>query len=134
MPRAAQAQRAFVLAFTTRPSPRTNSASQQLLTGLDLRATGLTTRIAAPVRDAGTRGTAPEDHARVLRTEAEVSGITAARLTLELALAFHHAVLDDRHRLNADRPSRARWIDGEAATRARWHTLVVDRRACLGGG
>lgn len=160
----AQAQRAFTLAFTD-PSVAEDELvlAQHLLTGLDLRATRLTTRIAALVREAGAVAAGIEDRARVLRAEAEVSGITAARLTLELALGFHHAVLDDRDRLAASLgrlrdlvggdyayypdlvcfmagrplpdgpPSRARWIDGEETTRARWRALVTVRRAHLRG-
>jgi hypothetical protein len=81
--------------------------------------------------------------------------------TLELAAAFHQAVLDDHDALAAtlsrlreqtqngdytyyvdivhymaDLPlsqvSGARWLDGEPATRQRWRALVTARRNHLG--
>ncbi|MGA5508992.1 ATP/GTP-binding protein [Streptomyces umbrinus] len=90
-----QAQRAWSLAFTD-PDVADDELdlAEQLLTGLDLRTTTLTTQIAALVRDAGTSGRDVDDRARVLRAEADVAGITAAQAMLELALGFHHAVLD----------------------------------------
>ncbi|MFC9916651.1 hypothetical protein [Streptomyces sp. NPDC127197] len=81
--------------------------------------------------------------------------------TLELAAAFHQAVLDDRDALTttiarlreltqggdyayytaiahfmADLPlpsdhTAPQWLDGEPATRARWHDLVTTRRDLL---
>lgn len=155
-----QAQRAFVVAFTD-PDQADDELhlAEQLLTGLDLRATTLTTRIAALVRDAGTTGDL-EDRARVLRTEISVSGLASAEVTLEFAMCFHHAVLgvDDavtasiarlrevtqggdyayyvdiahfmaNHSLSGD--SAARWLDGEQATRSRWRELVTARREYL---
>lgn len=155
-----QAQRAFVLAFTN-PDQADDELhlAEQLLTGLDLRATTLTTRIAALVRDAGSSGDV-EDRARVLRAEIGVSGLTSAEVTLELALCFHHAVLGpddavtaslarlrdvtqggdyayyvDIAHFMADRSlggdSAARWLDGEQPTRSRWRTLVTARREYL---
>lgn len=130
--------------------------AQQLLDGLDLRATALTTQIAALVRDAGTDDI--EERAHILRTEIDVAGLTAAlQATLELALAFHHAVRGAHQALAAvisrlraltrggdyayyadiaafmgDLPAEAgspvRWVDGEAATRDRWRALVAARR------
>ncbi|MEU2775007.1 ATP/GTP-binding protein [Streptomyces sp. NPDC007162] len=156
----AQTQRAFVLAFAD-PAAAADELdlAEQLLAGLDLRATRLTARIAALVRDAGTPGAEVIDRADVLRAEAGVAGITAARLTLELALGFHHAVLDDRARAQvavarlrelspgpdyayypdlvcfmagleppASPCGRARWVDGEDVTRARWRALATIRR------
>ena len=152
----AQAQRAFALAFTDpRRADDELHLAEQLLTGLDLRATTLTTRIAALIRDAGT----PDDivqRAQVLRAETGVAGIVAAQATLELALAFHHSVRSDREQLAAvigrlqqlsgdgdyayyvdiahfmaglplQGPSQARWIDSESTTRERWRALVTDR-------
>ncbi|WP_058042940.1 hypothetical protein [Streptomyces roseifaciens] len=130
--------------------------AQQLLDGLDLRATTLTTQIAALVRDAGTDDV--EDRAHILRTEIDVAGLTAAlQATLELALAFRHAVRGSHQALATaisrlreltrggdyayyadiaafmgDLPAEAgspvRWIDGGAATRDRWRALVTARR------
>ncbi|MFE9298396.1 hypothetical protein [Streptomyces niveus] len=145
----AQAQRAFVLAFT-HPGRADDELhlGDQLLTGLDLRATTLTTRIAALVRDAGTTGDL-DDRVRVLRTEIGVTGLLDAQVTLELAACFHHAVtgahdelaltisrLRDLTRngdhayytdiahfmggLPLDGASPARWLDTEQATRQQW--------------
>ncbi|MCC2280915.1 hypothetical protein LKL35_36965 [Streptomyces sp. ET3-23] len=155
----AQAQLAFVTAFTDpeRADDELDLA-HHLLSGLDLRATTLTTQIAALIRDAGT--TADLDgRARLLRTEISVGGLASAQATLELAVAFHHAVhgaddaLDaalarleeltrsgdyayytDIAHFMAGRPlparpgPPARWLDDAAATRGRWRTLVTARR------
>ncbi|MFD3485008.1 ATP/GTP-binding protein [Streptomyces sp. NPDC058665] len=159
----AQAQRAFVLAFTDpgRADDELDLA-QQLLTGLDLRATTLTTGIAALVRDAGT-DLDVEDRARLLRTDIDVAGLTSADTALDLALCFHHAVRDNRPALAATiarlrerahtgdyayyadithymaalplpAPSPAQWLDGEEETRTRWRTLVTNRRNHLSTG
>lgn len=153
-----QAQLAFVRAFTD-PAVADDELdlAQRLLAGLDLRATTITTRIAALVRDAGSPAADIEDRARVLDTEIGVAGLTSAHTVLELALAFHRAVLDDPARLQASiarlhelgrngdhayyadiahfmadlpltTPSNARWLDGQASTRDRWRLLVTDRR------
>lgn len=157
-----QAQRAFVLAFTD-PDVADDELqlAEQLLSGLDLRATGLTVQVAALVRDAGTTGDL-EDRASILRTEIRVAGLTSAAATLELAMAFHHAVrsahddllatisrlgeltrsgeyayyLDIAHflggaGLSAEPHSQARWLDGAEQTRHRWHSLVTTRRGHL---
>ncbi|MFF5256869.1 hypothetical protein ACFY4K_33160 [Streptomyces leeuwenhoekii] len=135
--------------------------AEQLLTGLDLRATNLTVRIAALVRDAGTpRGL---EAARDLRAESHDAGITAAEAALELALAFHHAVLGEQDKVRAvtgrlrdlartgdyayyadiahymgglplPGPSAAHWLDGPEAVRACWQRLVQTRRARLRAG
>ncbi|MFD9271598.1 hypothetical protein ACFWB1_38005 [Streptomyces goshikiensis] len=131
--------------------------AEQLLTGLDLRATSFTLRIAALVRDAGTlRGL---EAARALRAEIREAGITAAEAALELALAFHHAVQGDHDKVRAviarlrdlartgdyayyadiahfmaDLPltaSLANWLGGPDEVRARWHQLVQTRRTRL---
>ncbi|WP_330319166.1 hypothetical protein [Streptomyces platensis] len=157
-----QAQRAFVLAFTdpARADDELDLA-EQLLSELDLRATTLTTQIAALARDAGTTAEV-EDRAHALRTEISVAGLASVEATLELALCFHHAVRDDHEgiavgigRLReltgsgdyayytdiahfmADRHfhavsgSQAQSLDGEHATRTRWHSLVTARREHL---
>ncbi|WP_331746105.1 ATP/GTP-binding protein [Streptomyces virginiae] len=155
-----QAQRALVLAFTDpdRADDELHLA-EQYLTGLDLRATGFTLRIAALVRDAGTlHGLGA---ARALRTEIRDAGITAAEAVLELALAFHHAVADEPAKVRAviDRlseltrggdyayyvdiahymadlplpgPPATQWIDGTDTVRARWQDLVRTRRVHIG--
>ncbi|MFI6587446.1 ATP/GTP-binding protein [Embleya sp. NPDC050493] len=153
----AQAQRAFVLAFAD-PLIADDELdlARQLLIGLDLRATTLTTRIAELVRDAGAASDV-EDRALGLRTEIGVAGLVSARTTLELAVSFHHAVREDHPAVAAsiDRlrdltrggdyayyvdiahfmagfplttPSPARWLDGDATTRDRWRALVTARR------
>ncbi|MEU4128638.1 hypothetical protein [Streptomyces wuyuanensis] len=154
-----QAQRAFVLAFTD-PDAADDELhlAEQLLTGLDLRATTLTTKIAALVRDAGAISSL--EPVRLLRAEISNAGLTAAEAALELALCFHRAVRNDYDKLRAaisrlrdltrggdyayyvdiarfmaDRSlsgaSAARWLDGEQPTRSRWRTLVTARREYL---
>ncbi|MFH8385334.1 ATP/GTP-binding protein [Kitasatospora sp. NPDC018058] len=153
----AQAQLAFVRAFT---APETADddldLAAQLLAGLDLRATTLTTRIAALVLAAGAGGEEFLDRANVLGLEVDASGVRAARTTLALARCFHHAVLDDAGLDTAIRdldqltrshdyayytdiahfmagrplhfPSPARWLDGPEAVRSRWRALVTTRQ------
>lgn len=156
----AQAYRALALAFTD-PALADDEIdlAQQLLTGLDLRATRLTTEIAALVRDAGTDENL-EDRAHVLRTEITVAGLASLHTSLELALCFHHAVhnahdqvaaaisrlrdltssgdyayLADAAHFMADlplpAPSPAQWLDGQQRTRERWRSLVITRRDFL---
>ncbi|MEU2366370.1 hypothetical protein ABZ616_37465 [Streptomyces noursei] len=133
--------------------------AQQLLDGLDLRATTLTAQIAALIRDAGTPDV--DDRARTLRTEVEAAGVVVLQTTLELALCFHHSVLGteqlatglDRMRqvtrggdyayyidiahFMVGRPvprgSRARWLEGEHSARERWRALVTARQEYLRG-
>ncbi|MFJ4569055.1 ATP/GTP-binding protein [Streptomyces caelestis] len=153
-----QAQRAFVLAFTDPAVADDELAlAQQLLTGLDLRATTLTTRIAALLRDAGRDDVGIDDRAQALRADIHTAGVTYTELTLELALAFHHAVREAHDEMGAaisrlhaatgggdyayysdiahfmaglplEAASRARWLDGQQPTRQRWRTLVTTRR------
>ncbi|MEU7369692.1 hypothetical protein AB0B92_29825 [Streptomyces hygroscopicus] len=91
-----QAQRAFVLAFTD-PDHAADELelAEQLLTGLTLRATTLTTHTAALIRIAGTPGSAVENRASVRRADIRTAGVTAVEVTLELGLCFHHAVRGD---------------------------------------
>lgn len=132
--------------------------AEQLLTGLDLRATTLTVRVATLVQGAGTDGA--DDQVEVLRTETRTAGITAAQAALELAAAFHHAIRGDdpahatvlarlrdlarggdyayytdiaHHmaHLTADTPSGVHWLDDEAIVRGRWRALVDARRRLL---
>ena len=155
-----QAHRAFALAFTDPQAADDEIAlAEQLLTGLDLRATRMTVRIAPLVRDAGSTDTAAiDDLAWQLRTEITNAGLAATQSpTLELALAFHHAVRDDHQAVAAvisrlsqlttggdytyytdiahfmadlplTNPSPAQWIDGPETTRQRWRGLVTTRR------
>ncbi|MFD8219731.1 hypothetical protein ACFV2U_40120 [Streptomyces sp. NPDC059697] len=154
-----QAHRAFVLAFTD-PALAGDEIdlAQQLLAGLDLRATVFITRIAALLRDAGRDDADIHDRAQVLRADIRTAGLTYAELALDLALAFRHAVRaahddltdtiarlrentrsgdyayysDIAHFMAAlplESASAARWTDGEPATRQRWHALVTTRQA-----
>ncbi|MCH0557659.1 ATP/GTP-binding protein [Streptomyces sp. MUM 16J] len=135
--------------------------ADRLLSRLSLRSSEMIARIAALVRDAGFDADLPE-RAAVLLAEIGVSGISYAAAKLQLALCFHHAVLDAQDDLTtaitrlreltqsgdyayyveiahfmADLPlpehtARARWIDEEEQTRDRWRHLVETRRRRLG--
>ncbi|WP_405807806.1 ATP/GTP-binding protein [Streptomyces sp. NBC_01187] len=95
-----QAQRALVLSFAD-PAAAADEIdlAEALLQGLDLRATALTVRTATLARDAGRGEAGVDDRAQVLRTEARLAGVTAAEATVELVLAFHHAIRDDQQQL-----------------------------------
>ncbi|MFJ4972788.1 ATP/GTP-binding protein [Streptomyces sp. NPDC088755] len=155
-----QAQRAFALAFTDPDVAHDEiDLAEQLLTGLDLRATALTVKIAALVRDAGTDRNVP-GRVEVLRAEIRASGLVAPEAMLELAAAFHHAVVNDanaatatiarlrrltssgnyayytdiaHHMANTENDilSAARWIDDEATVHHRWQALTITRRSRL---
>ncbi|GHH57516.1 tetratricopeptide repeat protein [Streptomyces candidus] len=158
-----QAHRAFALAFTD-PSVADSelALAEQLLVGVDLRATTLSTHIAALARDAGRTDADIDDRAQVLRAEITAAGVTYTELALDLALAFHHAIRNDHDQVTAtiarlsentrdgdfayysdiaafmaDLPledtSPTRWIDGAQHTRRRWRNLVSARRAHLNG-
>ncbi|MDH6129812.1 hypothetical protein [Kitasatospora sp. GP82] len=88
-----QAQLALAAAFADPQRAGDELAlADQLLAGLDLRATTLTTRIAHLVASAGTNPDL-EQRADVLRADIQAAGLTAAQQpNLELALCFHHAV------------------------------------------
>ncbi|MFB7825318.1 ATP/GTP-binding protein [Streptomyces hydrogenans] len=153
-----QAQRAFTLAFTDPAIAEDElELANQLLTGLELRATTLTVKIAALVRHAG----ADRDfvsRAETLRAEIRNVGLLAPMAMLELALAFHYAVQDDstavaatiarlrdlagsgdyayyadiaHHMSNLplDGHPTAQWIGDEQDTRGRWRSLVTERQA-----
>jgi hypothetical protein len=156
-----QAHLAFAVAFTDplRADDELDLA-ERLLSGLSLRSTELTARIAALVRDAGLAADLPE-RAAVLLAEIAVSGVSYAAAKLQLALCFHHAVLDAHDDLAAgidclreltqsgdyayyvdiahfmaglplpEQAARARWIDGEERTRERWRSIVIRRRQLL---
>ncbi|MGW9453992.1 hypothetical protein [Streptomyces sp. NPDC055632] len=153
-----QAQCVLALAFTD-PCLADDELdlAEQLLTGLDLRATTLTTRIAALIRDAGTDTDVP-GRAEVLRVEIRTTGLLAPEALLDLALAFHHAVRGDafgsvavaellEQREGGDyayyadiaafmtgRPAPSttvRWIEDEETVRYRWHEFVAARRALV---
>lgn len=153
-----QAHLAFAVSFTDplRADDELDLADR-LLSQLSLRSSEMTTRIATLIRDAGYSADLP-DRAAVLLAEIGVSGISYAAAKLQLALCFHHAVLDARDKLAAgisrlrelthsgdyayyveiahfmaDLPlptdtARARWIDGEQRTREQWRSIVVTRR------
>lgn len=152
----AQAHLALTTAFTDPDRANGEIAlAEQLLTGLDQRATTLTAQIADLVRHAGTPGPQFNDRAALLRTEITASGITAAALLLELALAYHHTVrdetpsvhqvltrlgeltqtsdyayyLDIAHHLAGLPPatSTVRWADDPQTVQTRWRTLSTHR-------
>ncbi|MFH8470391.1 ATP/GTP-binding protein [Streptomyces sp. NPDC017991] len=152
-----QALRAFAVALYA-PDQATAEIdlAHQLLAGLNLRATTLNVLRAELVRDAGSDSV---DHQiATLRTELDIAGLTSLSPAIELAGAFHQAVLDDHTALNATL-TRLReqtsaeehayfvdiahfmaglplpaghhpptWLDGEQATRDRWRALVTARR------
>lgn len=154
-----QALRALALAFVDpRQADDELELGEQLLAGVDLRATTINPAIASLIRDAG--NSAVEDRARILRTELDVAGLTSMT-RLDVPVAFHQAVLDDDQALNAtiarlrEQTSDGthayyidithftaglqlpadhtppRWLDGEEATRARWRAMVTARRGLL---
>ncbi|MEW1913830.1 hypothetical protein AB0442_36295 [Kitasatospora sp. NPDC085895] len=135
-----------------------SSATPKLLTGLDLRATALTVRTAAIVRDAGLDGI--DGRIQVLRTETATAGITTAQAALELAAAFHHAghggdaahaaaqarlrdlarggdyarYADLAHFMAGQHPATptaVRWLDTEETGHTRWRSLVTARQTHL---
>ncbi|MGP4001557.1 ATP/GTP-binding protein [Streptomyces sp. 8N706] len=158
----AQSMRSLALAFID-PGRADDELqlAEQLLSGVNIRASRINAQIAALVRDAGEPADW-EDRAAHLRTEISIAGLTSAETTLELAVCFHHAVrgADDELAAVITRlrdltqsgnyayyvdlahfmagltlavPSRARWLDGEQLTRSRWRALVTARRAYLRG-
>ncbi|MEV6742346.1 hypothetical protein AB0N14_37910 [Streptomyces sp. NPDC051104] len=130
--------------------------ANQILATWTCAATTINAAIAALIRDAG--DPALDDRIHTLRTELDVAGLTSMARTLELAAAFHQAVLEDHDALAAtlsrlreqtqngdyayyidigsfmaDLPLPAshtapHWLDGEQATRTRWRTLLTTRQ------
>ncbi|MFF4509240.1 ATP/GTP-binding protein [Streptomyces sp. NPDC001401] len=159
----AQAHLAFAVSFSDplRADDELDLADR-LLSPLSLRSNEMTARIAALVRDAGFALDLP-DRAAVQLAEIGASGISYAAAKLQLALCFHHAVLDAQDNLAAgiarlreltqngyyayyveiahfmgDLPLppstvQARWIDGEQQPRERWRNIVLGRRDHVGG-
>lgn len=130
----------------------------QLLAGLNLRATTINVHRAELIRDAGSDSV--DDQIATLRTELDIAGLASLTPAIELAGAFHQAVLDDHSALHAtlarlreqtsdedhayfvdiahfmadlplDQAFGARWLDGEQRTRSRWRGLVIARQAYL---
>ena len=127
--------------------------ADRLLSRTSLRSSETTARIATLARDAGLAPGVP-GRAAVLLAKIDVSGITYAAAKLQLALCFHHAVLDVQDDLATsitrlreltqsgdyayyveiahfmaglplpEHTARARWTDGERQTRERWRNLV----------
>jgi hypothetical protein len=95
-----QALRALAIAFYD-PHQADNEIdlAEQLLAHLDLRATRINAAIAALIRDAG--HPTLDGRVQALRTELDVAGLTSMAPTLELAAAFHQAVLEDHDGLSA---------------------------------
>ncbi|HEY9369694.1 hypothetical protein [Streptomyces sp.] len=157
----AQTHLALAVAFTDPGRADDEIArAEQLLSGLDQRATRLTAQIAALVRHAGTSGPEFEDRAAVLRGEVIASGISAAAHLLGLAAVFDHAVrgevpaardvltrlreftqngdhayhLDIGHHLAGLTPpanSTVIWAEDLETVRARWHDLVARRATTI---
>ncbi|WP_314614684.1 hypothetical protein [Streptomyces stackebrandtii] len=101
-------QRAFTLAFTD-PAVADDELelAEQLLTGLDLPTTTLTTR--SPLSFATPEPTAtPSAARRSSVAEIRTAALLAPEAMLDLALAFHHAVHDDRTEFEAlvERPEQ----------------------------
>ncbi|MEV7980862.1 ATP/GTP-binding protein [Streptomyces sp. NPDC086519] len=156
-----QAHRAFALSFTDPDVVDDELAlAEQLLAGVDLRATTLITHIAALARDAGRTDADVDDRAQVLRTEIRTAGVAYLELALDLTLAFHHAVRADHEQaaatvariqantiggdyayyadiacymanLTVQETAGAQWVDGADVVRARWRDLVLTRRTHL---
>ncbi|MFD0271729.1 hypothetical protein ACFVGY_34935 [Streptomyces sp. NPDC127106] len=152
----AQAHLALAYAFTDPDQADDEIAlAEQLLAGLDQRATALTVQVAALAREAGTL--ADLAGARALRTEIRAAGITSAEAVLELAAALHHAVLGEHDKVRtvierlhalAERgdyayyadiahymaglplpaPSPTTWLDGPDTVRTLWRQLVEGRQ------
>ncbi|MEU9671848.1 hypothetical protein AB0E25_41420 [Streptomyces bobili] len=103
-----------------------------------------------------------DDQIATLRTELDIAGLASLIPAIELACAFHQAVLDDHTALHAtitrlrqqtsdddhayfvdiaqfmadlpvDQASGVRWLDSEQDARSRWRGLVVARQAHLPG-
>ncbi|MEU8718233.1 ATP/GTP-binding protein [Streptomyces sp. NPDC048663] len=151
-----QALRAFAIALYA-PDQATAEIdlAYQLLAGLNLRATTINVRRAELIRDAGSDSV--DDQIATLRTELDIAGLASLAPVIELAGAFHQAVLDDHTALHAtlarlreltsdedhayfvdiahfmadlplDQASGARWLDDEQRTRSRWRRLVIARQ------
>ncbi|MFI8515330.1 tetratricopeptide repeat protein [Streptomyces sp. NPDC085460] len=151
----AQAHLALALAFTDPARSEGEIAyAEQLLSGLDQRATALTAQVAELVRTARHAGEEFAGRADRLQAETAASGITAAGLLLELAVVYHHAVrgdeaaarealarlarlttggdyayfLDAAHHMAGlvlPAPSTVRWAGDADAVPARWRALVA---------
>ncbi|MFE4998475.1 hypothetical protein ACFRH4_45770 [Streptomyces mirabilis] len=95
-----QALRAFAIALYA-PDQATAEIdlAHQLLAGLNLRAPTINVRRAELIRDAGSDSV--DDQIATLRTELDIAGLTSLTPAIELACAFHQAVLDDRTALHA---------------------------------
>ncbi|MCL3998203.1 ATP/GTP-binding protein [Streptomyces lavenduligriseus] len=156
----AQVRLALAVSFTD-PARAADelTLADQLLDGLDQRATTLLARTAALIADAGTGDVT--DRAHHLHTDIDNAGLPFLTRFAELALAFHHAVRGDHHNLTASlgrlneltatgdfayftdiahfmarrlllQPSTTRWLEPEETVRRRWETLVAERRHHLG--
>ncbi|MFJ9777635.1 hypothetical protein ACIRVF_41420 [Kitasatospora sp. NPDC101157] len=130
-----QAQRAFTLAFTDpQPADDEIDLAEQLLAGLDLRATTLTVRTAALIRGAGRDGV--DERLEVLRTEARTAGIVAAQARLrDLVRGGDYAYYTDiTHHMagqRPDAPSGVHWPHNEETVRTTWRDLVTARQTYL---
>ncbi|MFE5912770.1 hypothetical protein ACFQ6B_27320 [Streptomyces wedmorensis] len=155
-----QAKRALAIAFTDpHLADDELDLAYHLLTGLDLRATTINTEIAALVRAAG--HDTVDDRVRTLRAELDIAGLISKLPTLEIAAAFHQAVLNDDQALGdtlgrlreqtrggmhayavdivhfmaglplPDDHVPPRRLDDGQTTRSRWRRLVIRRQTLL---
>jgi hypothetical protein len=152
---------AFASAFQDRArADQQIQLAERLLQSAHIRWADIQTANATLLRDAGADPHVPARAAEV-EAEARASGLTSSVAYARLAVCFHHAVRADGPALEAARARlrscvngaefaylveithffdsselpadlpRARWVDGTAATAARWAAVVSDRRAAL---
>ncbi|MGW0734435.1 ATP/GTP-binding protein [Streptomyces sp. NPDC002851] len=153
-----QACLAFAAAFQGRPRAREEiTRAEDALAGVSIRWAEIQTKIASLVRDAGVAIDLPT-RAQALADEAREAGLTSSIAYVRFALCLHAAVLGEpallseaREQLRAcvrgeefayllelaylmageeppgDLP-RAQWVDEEDQVRARWTSIVDDRR------
>lgn len=153
---------AFAAAFQDRArADQQIQLAERLLQGARIRWAEIQTRIAALLRDAGTDDGLPA-RAEAIEADARTSGLTSSVAYTRLAVCFHHAVraeeaaleaarlrlracvngvefaylVEISHFFDGSRPPldlpRATWLDGTAATTARWAAVAAERRAALG--
>ncbi|MFD6970054.1 hypothetical protein [Streptomyces sp. NPDC059979] len=135
--------------------------AHQLLEGLDQRSNSLLAQVVALIKDAGTSGVSTR--AQSLRTDTEAAGLPFLHRFVELALAFHHAVLAEDQdqaatisRLRAltatgdfayftdvthfmadlplSEPATTSWTTSEGDVRSAWRGLVPARQEHLLAG
>nr|WP_240929382.1 ATP/GTP-binding protein [Streptomyces coryli] len=152
-----QALCAFALAFTDpeRADDELDLA-EELLAGVDLRASSLNAQMAALVRDAGTTS-GWHERFRSVEAAIDIAGLASAAPTLQLVACFHAAVLQDDAAMQAtigrlreltangdsahlvdvahmmaahpaSDNSSTRWLDEPEQVRRRWRDLITTRQ------